>query len=345
MNQSYEEEISLMDLISILYKKRKQIIVSFLIVTLLSGVYAFVPVFEKEKEYDAVSSISIVYKYKTPDNPEEIGEGYVFYQDRMQNVMIPTIKGYAKSLTILRDIISELDLRDDEDELLRARKLAEDISIENVNGSNLISITAKYDDEVLAADIANKIPEKLIQMAKANPELRDYQINIIDYAVASELEEEGGKILTIAIGMVLGIMLGIFLAFATSYMSKKIQSSSQMSAIGLDLDLIIKESVDLEKLNKIIALAELADSKKVLIGVEDIDKSPITKDLISNAKKKNIELEIVSYISNEFILKAKEMDKIFIIVQENVTEIKPVKELSKLLTKYNKDFSGIFIEN
>ena len=51
--------------------------------------------------------------------------------------MIPTIKGYAQSLTILRNIVSELDIRDNEGELIKARKLAEDIEIENVEGSNL----------------------------------------------------------------------------------------------------------------------------------------------------------------------------------------------------------------
>ena len=344
MNQSYEEEISLMELLGMLYKKRKQIIVTFLIVTLLASIYAFVPAFEKEKEYDAVSSMSIIYNYKAPANPEEIGEGYVYYQDRMQNVMIPTIKGYAQSLTILRNIISELDIRDNEGELIKARKLAEDIEIENVEGSNLITITVKYKDEKLAADIANMIPTKLMTMAKANLDLKDYDIIIMDKAIASELEGSG-KILTIAIGMVLGLMLGIFLAFATSYMSKKVQSASQMTAMGIDLDLIIKEPVDSDKLSKIIALAELSDSKRVLIGVEDIDKTPISKDLVLWAKAKNIDFQILSYISNEFIIKAKEVDRTFIIIQENITEIKPVKELSKLLTKYNKDFSGIFIEN
>ena len=150
--------------------------------------------------------------------------------------MIPTIKGYAQSLTILRNIIFELDIRDNEGELIKARKLAEDIEIENVEGSNLITITVKYKDEKLAADIASEL-------------------------------EGSGKLLTIAIGMVLGW-----------------------------------------------------------------------------AKAKNIELQILIYTSNEFIIKAKEVDRTFIIIQENITEIKPVKELFKLLTKYNKDFSGMFIE-
>ena len=150
--------------------------------------------------------------------------------------MIPTIKGYAQSLTILRNIIFELDIRDNEGELIKARKLAEDIEIENVEGSNLITITVKYKDEKLAADIASEL-------------------------------EGSGKLLTIAIGMVLGW-----------------------------------------------------------------------------AKAKNIDFQILSYTSNEFIIKAKEVDRTFIIIQENITEIKPVKELFKLLTKYNKDFSGMFIE-
>ncbi len=185
MNQTYEEEISLKELLGVLIRRRKIILISFIITTLLSGIYAFLPEFEKQTEYDAVSSIAIIYNYKAPENPEEIGEGYVYYQDRLQNIMIPTIRGYAQSLSILRSIITELEIKDDEGEYIKARKLAEDIKIENQAGSNLLTITVKYKDEKLAADIANKIPEKLIQMAKANPELSNYQINIIDYAIAS----------------------------------------------------------------------------------------------------------------------------------------------------------------
>ena len=51
MNQTYEEEISLKELLGVLIKRRKIILISFIITTLLSGIYAFLPAFEKETYY------------------------------------------------------------------------------------------------------------------------------------------------------------------------------------------------------------------------------------------------------------------------------------------------------
>lgn len=343
MNQTYEDEISLKELLSIFFKKRRLILITFIIITLMSSIYAFVPIFEKEKEYDAVSSISIVYNYKAPENPEEIGEGYVFYQDRLQNTMIPTIKGYAQSLSILRSIIMELDLRDDEGETLKARDLAEEITIENQTGSNLIMITAKYKDEQKAADIANRIPEKLIQMAKANPELSNYKITIIDYAIASETEKSS-KLLPIVIGMILGLMLGVFLAFALNYMSKKVQSQSQIRAMGLDIDLSFGNKFDSEQQNKIITLGKLSQANEIVIGVHDTDLSVLPIEFIDLAKSNDIQSEIVPYNSDEFLIKAKNLGQSMIIVEEEKSNAKDLEELAKIINKYNIKTSVIYIE-
>lgn len=343
MNQTYEEEISLKELLGVLIKRRKVILIFFIITTLLSAIYSFVPVFEKETEYDAVSSIAIIYNYKAPENPEEIGEGYVYYQDRLQGTMIPTIKGYAQSLSILRSIITELEIKDDEGEYLKARKLAEDIKIENQAGSNLLTITVKYKDEKLAADIANKIPDKLIQMAKANPELSNYQINIIDYAIASETKDSS-RFLPVAIGMVLGIMLGIFLAFAMIYLSKKIQSPSQVKAMGIDIDLRLKNKVDAESQNKLIALAKLSEVDKLLIGIHNADSEVLPSDFIKIAKSNNIEAQTLPYTTDEFLLKSKESDLSMIIVEEEKSETKDLEELIKIINKYRIKISVIYIE-
>ena len=343
MNQTYEEEISLKELLGVLIRRRKIILISFIITTLLSGIYAFLPAFEKQTEYDAVSSIAIIYNYKAPENPEEIGEGYVYYQDRLQGIMIPTIRGYAQSLSILRSIITELEIKDDEGEYIKARKLAEDIKIENQAGSNLLTITVKYKDEKLAADIANKIPEKLIQMAKANPELSNYQINIIDYAIASETKESS-RLLPIAIGMVLGIMLGIFLAFAMSYLSKKIQSPSQVKAMGIDIDLRFKNKVDTESQNKLIALAKLSEVDRIIIGIHNADSAVLPSDFIKIAKSNNIEAQILPYTTDEFLLKSKESDLSMIIVEEEKSETKDLEELIKIINKYKIKTSVIYIE-
>lgn len=343
MNQIYEEEISLKELIAITYKRKNIIFISFIMVTLISIIYAYFPLIEKNIEYDAVSSISIVYNYKAPDNPEDIGEGYVFYQDRLQGIMIPTIKGYAQSLSILRSIITELNLIDDDGAYIKARKLAEDIEIVSQNDSNLILITAKYKNEQKAADIANKIPEKLIQMAKANPELSNYKINIVDYAVASETEGIS-NLLVVALGMILGVILGIFLIFVTNYFNKKVYSASQIRNIGLEIDLILKNIEELRNQTKIISLAELSNAEKLLLGVPDNLDNKFLENLNNVGKDNNINIEVVQYEDSDLLVRAKKVDRTFIIIQENISELKALEEMANLIRKYNINLSVIYVE-
>lgn len=343
MNQKYEEEISLKDFLRIIFKMKRVIFIVFIITTILSCVYAYAPVFEKEIEYEASSSISIVYNYITPDNAEEIGEGYVYYQDRQQNIMVPTINGYAHSFSILRAIITDLDLRDKKGEYIKANNLLKDITIENQNGSNLMMITVKYKNSEIAEDIANEIPQKLIQMSKSNPDLTNYKINIIDYAIATETEQSN-KLIIAVIGMLLGLILGVFIAFTMNYLSKKIQTSSQVRFMGLEIDLVVKAELDIEKMNKLIALAKLTDAKTVIIGVEDLLTSSISLDFIKRAKNDNVDVELLSYVDDEFLLKVKKIDKAFIIVQEDKSEIWKLDELARLVNKYNINIAVIYIE-
>lgn len=344
MNQQYYDEISLKDLISIVLKRKKMILIFLLISSFLSGIYVTLPVFNDSREYEAVSSISLIYNYKTPDNPEEISEGYIYYQDRLHGIMIPTINGYARSLSILRSIITELDLKDKRGNFIKAKDLAEMITIENQTGSNLILITAKYKEEEKAADIANKIPEKLIQMTKANSELSDYNIRIIDYAVASEVKKDSSKLKNVIIGTLLGLALGVVLSFFLNYFSKKIQLPSDVYSLGMDIDLIFKKQLNDENFKKIIALAKISDANSILFVANQTLVDSIKVDIGKVDSKEKLQVETISYTNNEFLVTAKEADLVFIIVEEDVTDIKNMEEIAKLSNKYNINTSVIYIE-
>lgn len=337
------DEITLFEILNILIKRKKTIILYTLIATMLATAYVLLPVFEKEKKYDAVSSISLIYNYKAPENPEEIGEGYVIYQDRLQNIMIPTIKGYAQSLSILRSIISELDLKDHKGQLITAKSLAENVTIENQVDSNLIQITVNYEDEQKAKDIANKIPEKLIQMASANPELKDYKINIIDYAVANEVKESSNKLL-IVMGFIIGILMGVFWVFIDNFMKKTVQYESRIRFMGLDIDLTLSIPIDVGIQNKIVALAILSEANRLTIGVHDTDNLILPTEFLQLLTLNDIEANILSYSSYEFLIKSKESDLSLIIVEEEKSIIKDLKELAKLINKYKIKTSVIYIE-
>lgn len=344
MEQKYDQEISIGELISIILKRKKIILISFLLFTFLASFYTFAPIFNKAKMYEAESSISIVYDYKAPENPENIGEGYVYYQDRLQNIMIPTINGYAQSLSILRSIITELDIKDSKGRYIDAKILSDNIEIENQTGSNLIKIKVLYNDENLASDIANKIPQKLIQMANANEELNNYQINIIDYAIATE-DNKSTKLIPIIIGMSSGITVGIFVAFFVVFFNKFIQSKFQISVMGFDIDLILKSPLDSDSLYKILSIAMLSDSKSAVIGDSELLSPDLTLNLLNLMKDNNIKTEIKSLKDKDFFLKSKEADKTLILVKEGSSRIDNLQQFSKVANKYNINTSVIYIEN
>lgn len=339
MKHIQEDEISLRELIKCVFKKKKIIASSFIIVSLLTSIYAFNPYFE---EYEAISSIYITYNYKAPTNPEEIGEGYVYYQDRLQSIMVPTIKGYAQSLSILRSIIIDLDLKDARGNYIKAKDLAKKIKIESKSDSNLIVISSKYNNDKIATKIANKIPEKLIKMAEANSKLVDYEIDIVDYAIANPIVKTNKSII-LAIGMILGVVLGIFLAFVVNFFSKKVQLSSQIKSLGLDIDFFSDEICKIQNQYKIISLVKLSDAKRVLIGVEDESAFKISEDVIDSARNYEIGFEVCSFNADDFLIKAKEADMTFMLIEENVTYLSQIEQLALLINKYDINVSVIYI--
>lgn len=317
MNNYEQDEISLIELLEVLLKRKKIIALTTILFIVGSLAFAFSPLNEKELEFDAISSIAILYEYRTPENPEEIGEGFVMYQDRMSNIMIPTIRAYANSLTLLRGVISELDLRDEHGEILRARKLAEDIEIENQNGSNFITIKVTYKDEELTAAIANLIPQRLIEMARTNENLRDYDIMIIDEAIATEIEKSGGKALILAIGIVLGLMLGIFLAFALEYLNKTVRNSKDIYINGLDIEIEDKGLGTKEFSRSLINYIYLSEGSKFTIMIKDNQSLEKIKANLSDVLLAVTDMKILDYTGELKQLKSINMNEILGTESEN----------------------------
>lgn len=340
MIQQNDEEISFKEIVNKILKNKKILIIFVAISTLVMSVYIYSPFFQRKVSYTATSSMSIVYNYKAPQNPENIGEGYVYYQDRLHGVMIPTIKGYAQSLSILRSIINELEIKNSHGNYLSARELAKNIEIENQLDSNLIVINVKYNDSKVAEEIANKIPEKLMQMANANEKLSNYEINIVDYAIALESDTLGGLTL-VFISIFLATFIGICYIFLKDYFSNKINSLHTLNKMGLDVEIITKNSINLRK---IISLSKLSNSKNILICTEEAEEISNIREEIEEYLKEDMIINVLSYKDSEFLIKCRDYDKVFIVIRESKTNIKDLEEIAMLSKKYNIFISVIYIE-
>lgn len=306
-----QDEISLGEIMQMMLRRKKVIIATFLILFIASSAFAFIPKTDGGK-FDAKSSLVITYVYNTPTNPEEIGEGYVYYQDRISTNVTPVIKSYTQSLTLLETIISELDIRDNEGELISARKLSEKVKIEEKSG-NLMSLTVSYDNHQIAKDIANLIPQKLVEFVKSSEGLQGYTVTIIDKAFVEEIEGTS-KILIPIIGAVLGLMLGVLLAFIKENTDKKIRTKSDILSQGLPVE-IESSSTDTKDLTKsIINSMMLSNSKSATLMLNDENDLKLIEGMINSITDSGIDIKILDYtgklnkavniLADESILKA-----------------------------------------
>lgn len=346
MDKMNYEEMFYKEIVKIISRRKGLILNIILACFIISAIIFFIPGKEVKKEYEAVSSFSIIYNYNAPDNPETITEGYLYYQDRLQNTMIPTINGYSKSLSLLRSVINELEIKDDDGKYIKAKQLAKNIKIENISSTNLITVSVTYEDDKMAELIANKIPEKLIQMSIANEDLSNYEINIVDYAISSELEKkESSKVVVLLIGILSGVIVGIFLAFSISYFNKNIQSIRHLKTMGYDIERIIKDENDIKWIKKIISSSILSNATDVLIGIEDESYLSLLQNAENVFKEANINLKIEIYIEDNFIINANKADRTFIIVKEDSSKIEYLYEVAKYANRYNIKVEVIYFEN
>ncbi|WP_353106638.1 YveK family protein [Acetoanaerobium noterae] len=293
------EDISLSEIFSILYKRKKMFLSTLILTLIIVIVLSSVPPFKQNKQFEAVSGIAVTYEYKAPINEEGIGEGYVYYQDRLSNNSIVTIKSYLQSRTILRSVIEELDLKDSKGKRISVKALKKLIKIEEQPGSNLISITVEYKDEKKTAEIANLIPKKIIQMTNANSDLINYNILIIDEAIAYE-KTESNIPLVVLVGIGLGLIFALAVVYIKELSSDRILSKSELYRQGM----IVEEefsSISTTLWQSIINGALISNANSITVGFgTDFDVSSIN-NFIELLENSNCNLVVNNYLENTII--------------------------------------------
>lgn len=151
------EEITLREIIQILLNQRRIIAVITIIAVLISGVLSFFvmpPVYEGK----VILMASGINKEKVTQQVEGV-EGFLdtLSQYQYSHVSVETYKEQINNPQILEQTIADLGL--DKMDITR-RDLKEMITLGTIKDTNLITITVRYSDKKLAADIANTIARK-----------------------------------------------------------------------------------------------------------------------------------------------------------------------------------------
>jgi capsular polysaccharide biosynthesis protein len=210
-SQITEDEISLKELLAVLKKRYKVLLITPLIFVILSALITF---FVIQPEYKSHTTLLVGnYIRGTAVEPDS----NITYQEIQTNrLLVPTYREIARSRTVLGEVIDNLDL-DTTYGGLRDR-----IDVQLVNNTEIISITVTDRDPVQAAKIANEITHVFSEHVENR--MRVENIQIIDAAIPSTTPVKPRPILNIAIAGVLGVMVGVFIAFVLEFFDTTIKT-------------------------------------------------------------------------------------------------------------------------
>ena len=174
-----EIEIDLRQILKVLRKWRKLIIIMTLLTAMSSGFISYFvmkPVYQAKTLLMVTQATDKLQSTSTQQNSQNGLDNVVNTVSRMPVLTMNTYLGQLKSETLMKRIISKLDLTGDS-----PGGLAGMIQAAIVKDSNLIEVTVNNGDPVLASQIANTLSEEYLRlMTENNQEQMSRSVNFLD---------------------------------------------------------------------------------------------------------------------------------------------------------------------
>lgn len=222
--QFIEEEISLQEILFILRKRSKLIILITIISMLITGLITFCII---KPQYKSTTTLMVGKPEAglalSPDSPMSIQE------IQTNRLLVPTYAEIAKSRSVLNKVIEKLDLD------ITYEEMREKTDVSLLKDTELISISVTDEDPDEATRITNKLAESFSNKIKELMKLENIQV--IDKAIPNDKPIKPRPVLNMAISFILGIMIGIFAAFLMEYLDTTIKSQEDIERY-LDLPVI-----------------------------------------------------------------------------------------------------------
>ncbi len=149
------EEIDLKELLQMFWSKKVQIIVVVAIFAIIGGVYSLMFVTPK---YQA--STTLLLATNSSSNNANGDSSITTTDVTLNSKLVSTYSKLVKSNKLVRTVISNLSLKMDEDELKKS------VSVTAAEDTEVIEISVKNTDPVLATKIANEIAKVFIDNIK-----------------------------------------------------------------------------------------------------------------------------------------------------------------------------------
>lgn len=221
------EEIDLKELLQMFWEKKIQIILVIAIFAVLGVIYSLTLVTPK---YQASTTLLLATN-SAPNNAG--GDSSITTTDvTLNSKLVSTYSKLVKSNKLVRTVISNLSLKMDEEELKKS------VSVTAAEDTEVIEITVKNTDPVLATKIANEIAKVFIENIKEFYGVEN--VHVVDAAEVPQLPYNVNHTKDVIIFAFIGAVIAVMYVLLTNM-----------------LDTTIKSEEDIEKNFKLTVLATM----------------------------------------------------------------------------------------
>lgn len=227
------EEIDLKQLVNIFWNKKIQIICVVIIFMIIGTIYSFIFITPKYKSYT-----SLVLA-KSDGISGTVEESTITQTDvSLNQKLVSTYSELVKSKNVLREVIKNLNINEDEE------RLKENITVSAVKNTELIQITVTnyYPDR--ARDIANEIAKVFTK--KVGEIYHINNVYIVDEAESSYVPYNIDHIKDILIFMIIGFIVAIVYVLVANLLDTTVKTADDVEK---EVDVTVLASIPVLKDN------------------------------------------------------------------------------------------------
>jgi len=208
-----DDEIELMDLVFILIKSWKIIILSALPVIILGAVFAMTRPDIYRAEATLMISSGQIYSVNNLDNAEI----------SKNQKLVASYTEIAKSKSIMRSVIRKLDLD------IEPEGIANSLKIIPIDDTEFIKLSYTDKNAQRAALLTNEVAGEFILKIKKVMSFEN--LKIVEKASVPDKALPKKRALILAVSLVLGMMVGIFIAFMVDFLHSKLRKPEDIEKI------------------------------------------------------------------------------------------------------------------
>ncbi|MBN1050116.1 YveK family protein [Clostridium botulinum] len=216
-----EEVIRIEDIVDVLKKRWKMIILITIIATVFSAVISF---FVISPKYQANTKLFI-----GKENTESQVQNYNSNDVQMYQKLLKTYAEVIQTNDLVEKAISSEDLK------LESSKILKDLTVTPRADTQILEISYTNTDPIVAKDVVKLITSQFVQ--SATELISNGNVKVIEEVRIPEKPVSPNKKLNIAIAFLLGLMISVGLSFLIEFMDNTFKTKEQVENI-LELPVI-----------------------------------------------------------------------------------------------------------